>query len=202
MSDKNNIHPIFDKLISKERRQHFLNQKSGVFWLTGLSGSGKSTIASQVETALFNQGYFTKVIDGDNIRTGISNNLGFSIEDRQENIRRVAEIAKLFIDTGIIVLCSFISPTRSIRSLAQEVIGPSFFHEIYIESTIDVCESRDVKGLYQKARSGLIKGFTGIDSPYEAPVSPDLTLNSTRLSIPESTEILKAYIVKHVILNS
>jgi len=167
-----NIHPIFDQLVGRDERERFLNQKAGVFWLTGLSGSGKSTIAKGVERQLFNQGYFPQVIDGDNIRTGVCNNLGFTIEDRQENIRRIAEVAKLYHNSGVIALCSFISPTIAIRTMAKDIIGEDHFHEIHVDTSLDVCENRDVKGLYVKARAGEIKGFTGIDSPYEAPISP------------------------------
>ncbi len=183
-----NIHPIFDRLIQRADREQFLEQKSKVVWLTGLSGSGKSTIAQRVERELFNQGRFAQVLDGDNIRSGINNNLGFSLEDRKENIRRIAEVAKLYLNSGIITLCSFISPTREIRDFARQIIGPDDFIEIYINAPLEVCESRDVKGLYKKARAGEIKGFTGIDSPYEAPLSPALELRTDLLSLDEASE--------------
>jgi len=179
------IHPIFDRLLQREDRERRLQQRSKVLWLTGLSGSGKSTIAQHLERRLHNEGFFAQVLDGDNIRAGINNNLGFSIEDRQENIRRIAEIARLYLESGIITMNSFISPTREIRAFARDIIGAADFIEIYINAPLEVCEARDVKGLYQKARSGEIKGFTGIDSPYEAP-----EIRTDQLSIEEAVEQL------------
>ena len=173
-----NLHPIHDRLLSREEREAFLHQRSKVVWLTGLSGSGKSTIAIQLERRLFENGYFAQVLDGDNIRTGINNNLGFSLDDRQENIRRIAEVAKLYCHSGIITICTFISPTREIREFAKNIIGPEDFIEVFISAPLEICEQRDVKGLYQKARRGEIKNFTGIDSPYEPPENPDLVLDT------------------------
>lgn len=184
------IHPIFDRLLQREDRERRLQQRSKVLWLTGLSGSGKSTIAQHLERRLHNEGFFAQVLDGDNIRAGINNNLGFSIEDRQENIRRIAEIARLYLESGIITLNSFISPTREIRAFARDIIGAEDFIEIYINAPLEVCEARDVKGLYQKARSGEIKGFTGIDSPYEAPENPAIEIRTDQLSIEEAVEQL------------
>ena len=163
----NNIHPIFDKLLTRNDKEKYLNQKAKVFWFTGLSGSGKSTIAQGLEKLLFDKGFFNQVLDGDNTRTGINKNLGFSLEDRQENIRRIAEISRLFLDAGIICVNSFVSPTHEIRNLAKQIIGKEDFIEIYVNTPLHICEKRDVKGLYAKARSGQIKGFTGIDSPFE-----------------------------------
>ncbi len=183
-----NIHPIFDRLLQRSDREALLQQNSKVLWLTGLSGSGKSTIAQLLERKLFNQGFFAQVLDGDNIRSGINNNLGFSIEDRRENIRRIAEIARLFLNSGIITINSFISPTIAIRDFAKTIIGEGDFIEIYINAPLEVCEQRDVKGLYKKARKGEIKGFTGIDSPYEAPENPALEIKSNELSAEESVE--------------
>jgi len=188
------IHPIYDRLVSRTERQAFFNQKASVYWLTGLSGSGKSTVAQGAERRLFDQGYFVQVIDGDNVRSGLCNNLTFSIEDRAENIRRVAELSKLYIQSGIIVLCSFISPTRAIRSQAQTIIGDEDFHEIYIDTPLALCEERDVKGLYKKARQGLIKGFTGIDSPYEPPINPSRTIYTKDQSIDESVNQLTEFV--------
>lgn len=168
----NNIHPIFDHILSREEKETFLGQRAKVLWFTGLSGSGKSTLANAVERELFAQGRLTKLLDGDNIRSGINANLGFSEADRTENIRRIAEVAKLFMQGGIITLCSFVSPTLAIRELARQIIGPEDFLEIYVNAPLEVCEQRDVKGLYQKARAGEIKNFTGIDAPFEAPVHP------------------------------
>lgn len=183
-----NIHPIFDRLVGREEREQRLEQRAQVFWLTGLSGSGKSTIAQGVERRLFEAGFFPQVLDGDNIRTGINNNLGFSLEDRQENIRRIAEVAKLYVHSGVIVLSSFISPTRAIRQEAANIIGETDFKEVFIDTPLEVCEARDVKGLYAKARRGEIKGFTGIDSPYEAPVDPFLRIPTADLSVEQAVE--------------
>ena len=193
-----NIHPIFDQLVSRIAREKFLNQHSHVFWFTGLSGSGKSTIAKGVEAALFEKGYFAQVIDGDNIRTGLCNNLSFSLADRQENIRRIAELSKLYTSSGIISLCSFISPTLEIRAMAKEIVGGVDFSEIYVNTSIDVCEQRDVKGLYQKARNGEIKGFTGIDSPYEAPIKAALEIRTDEQSIEESVAEVLDFIIQKV----
>lgn len=193
-----NIHPIFDQLVSREERSRFLNQQSGVYWLTGLSGSGKSTIAKGVERKLFNEGYFAQVIDGDNIRTGICNNLSFTMEDREENIRRISEVAKLYLNSGVITLCSFISPTIAIRDMARQIIGAEDFYEVYVDTSLSVCENRDVKGLYAKARAGEIKGFTGIDSPYEAPISPQLAIKTDQQTIEESVSEVSEYIISQV----
>ncbi len=189
-----NIHPIFDQLIQRADRERFLNQHSKVLWLTGLSGSGKSTIAKHLERRLFEAGFFAQVLDGDNIRSGISKNLGFSEEDRRENIRRIAEVGKLYLHSGVICINSFISPTRAIRQMAREIIGPEDFIEVYINAPLEVCEARDVKGLYAKARAGEIKGFTGIDQPYEAPESPELEIRTDELEIEASVHRIMAYI--------
>ncbi len=183
-----NIHPIFDRLLQRNDREQRLQQRSKVLWLTGLSGSGKSTIAQHLERKLFDEGFFAQVLDGDNIRKGINKNLGFSIEDRRENIRRIAEIAHLYLNSGIITINSFISPTKAIRDFAKSIVGENDFVEIYINAPLEICEQRDVKGLYQKARRGEIKGFTGIDSPYEAPENPALEIKSNELSVEESVE--------------
>ncbi|MCI5082408.1 MAG: adenylyl-sulfate kinase [Saprospiraceae bacterium] len=189
------IHPIFDRLIQRSDREQLLQQHSKVIWLTGLSGSGKSTIAQHLERRLFNDGYFAQVLDGDNIRSGINSNLGFSVEDRQENIRRIAEIAKLYVQSGIISINSFISPTTQIRQLASDIIGKEDYVEIFINAPLEVCEERDVKGLYQKARKGIIKGFTGIDSPYEAPENPFLEIRTDQISIEKAVEQIYTSIV-------
>lgn len=186
----NNIHPIFDRLLTRNDREKSLNQRAKVLWFTGLSGSGKSTIAQYLERELHNKGYIAQVLDGDNIRSGINNNLGFSIEDRQENIRRISEIAKLYLNSGIITICSFISPTRDIRKMASEIVGQVDFLEIFVNTPLELCEERDVKGLYKKARAGEIKGFTGIDSPYEIPTKPFLNLKTAEMTIEESTTVV------------
>lgn len=188
MSNINNIHPIFDRLLSKEDREVRLGQKAKVLWLTGLSGSGKSTIAQDLERQLHNQGFIAQVLDGDNIRVGINKNLGFSIEDRTENIRRIAEVAKLYLNSGIITICSFISPTIKIRNFACSIIGEDHFIEVFINTPLEICEERDVKGLYKKARAGEIKGFTGIDSPYEAPKNADLEILTADLTVEQSSK--------------
>lgn len=188
------IHPIFDQLISREEREGRLRQHSKVLWLTGLSGSGKSTIAKFLERRLFAEQFFPQVLDGDNIRSGINNNLGFQPEDRVENIRRIAEIAKLYLQSGIICINSFISPTAAMRHMAREIIGPDDFIEIYINAPLEVCEKRDVKGLYQKARRGEIKGFTGIDAPYEAPVEPAVEIRTDETSVEEAAQHILDYL--------
>ncbi len=182
----NNIHPIFDKLLTRTDKEQYLNQNAKVLWFTGLSGSGKSTIAQGLEKLLFDKGFFNQVLDGDNTRTGINKNLGFSLEDRKENIRRIAEISRLFLDAGIICINSFVSPTHDIRDHAKQIIGEKDFIEIYVNTPLHICEQRDVKGLYAKARAGEIKGFTGIDSPFEAPQNPDLELLTENQTIEES----------------
>jgi len=177
-----NIFPIFDSLLSLEDKEKLLSQKPIVVWLVGLSGSGKSTLARGLENALYQKGYLTQLLDGDNLRSGINNNLTFTDEDRIENIRRAAEVSKLFANCGIITICSLISPTKQVRSMAREIIGDQYF-EVFINCPIEVCESRDVKGLYKKARSGEIKNFTGIDSPFETPEHPDLEIRTDVNSI-------------------
>ncbi len=189
MANQENIHPGFDKLVSRTGREEFLNQRSKVVWMTGLSGSGKTTIAAGLERKLFENGFFAQVLDGDNIRSGINNNLGFSLEDRLENIRRIAEVAKLYLNSGVITICTFISPTIEIRKYAEDTIGSDDFLEIFVDTPLEVCEKRDVKGLYQKARKGEIKDFTGITSPYEPPVRPALTLFSNNEPVHVSVQI-------------
>ncbi len=190
MPYQQHIHPIFDRLLSRTEREERLGQRARVFWLTGLSGSGKSTIAQGLERRLFEAGYFPQVLDGDNIRSGINSNLGFSLEDRRENIRRIAEVAKLYVESGVIVLSSFISPTREIRALARDIIGSEDYLEVYVNTPLEVCEARDVKGLYAKARNGEIKGFTGIDSPYEAPLTPAVEVRTEDMSVEEAVEFV------------
>jgi adenylylsulfate kinase len=193
--DSNNIFPVFNSILSKEDKEKRLNQKAKVIWLTGLSGSGKTTIALELEKKLFKMGYFIQVLDGDNIRTGISNNLSFSDDDRLENIRRIAEVSKLFIDCGIITINCFVSPTNSIRNKAKEIIGDENFIGVYINADLETCEKRDVKGLYKKARKGEIKKFTGISAPFEAPENPELEINTSKISIEESVEYILKYIL-------
>ena len=185
-----NIYPIFDKILTREDKEKLLNQRSIVIWITGLSGSGKTTIAQVLEMELHKRGYLTKLLDGDNVRTGINNNLSFSEEDRKENIRRIAEVSKLFMKGGVILINCFISPTKEIRDQAREIVGEKDFFEIYVNTPLEVCEERDIKGLYAKARAGLIKNFTGIDSPYEEPENPSVEIKTTECSISESVQII------------
>lgn len=190
-----NIHPIFDRLLQRADREERLKQKAKVIWLTGLSGSGKSTIAQHLERKLHNKGFFAQVIDGDNIRSGLNNNLGFTLEDRKENIRRIAEVAKLYLHSGIITLNSFVSPTHEIRAYAKEIVGEDDFIEVYINTPLEICEQRDVKGLYKKARAGVIKGFTGIDSPYEAPDNPSFEIRTHKKTVEEAVMQLYEFIL-------
>jgi len=194
----NNIHPIFDRLLQRSDREQRLGQRSKVLWLTGLSGSGKSTIAQAVERKLHNAGFLAQVLDGDNIRSGINNNLSFSPEDRQENIRRISEISKLYINTGVITINSFISPTIAIRQMAKDIIGQEDFIEVYINTPLEICEARDVKGLYKKARSGALKNFTGIDSPYEAPANPALEIKTADLTVDDSANAIYDFIMPFI----
>lgn len=188
-----NIHPIHDRIVQRSERETANGHRAGVVWLTGLSGSGKSTIAAAVEREMFTAGHFVVLLDGDNVRTGLCGDLGFSLEDRKENIRRIAETAKLFVAAGAQVLCSFVSPTREIRSMAQNIIGADDFYEVFVNTPLEICEARDVKGLYAKARAGEIKGFTGIDSPYEAPENPFLDLKTADQTVEESAgEVVRA----------
>ena len=189
-----NIHPIFDKILPRSGREAHLNQRSCALWFTGLSGSGKSTIAVALEHLLFAEGFFAQILDGDNIRSGINANLGFSPEDRYENIRRIAEVSKLYVQSGVITLNCFVSPTIEIREMARTIIGPEDFVEVFVNTPLHVCESRDVKGLYAKARRGEITQFTGIDAPYEPPVEPDVELLTENTSVGESVAEIMAYL--------
>lgn len=197
-SQSNNIYPVFDKMLARADKEELLNQKGIMIWLTGLSGSGKSTIAIALERELHKRGVLCRLLDGDNIRSGINNNLGFSEEDRKENIRRIAEVSKLFIDTGIVTLAAFISPTSEIRNLAEEIIGSDDFIEVYVSTPLAVCEARDVKGLYAKAREGKVKNFTGISSPFEAPTHADISIDTSKLSLEESVNELLNLILPRI----
>jgi adenylylsulfate kinase len=187
-----NIHPIFDQVLERASKEALLQQKGIVLWFVGLSGSGKSTLAKALERELHQAGRLTMLLDGDNLRTGINNNLGFSEADRKENIRRAAEVAKLFASNGIVTICSLISPTEEIRHMAKEIVGSDYF-EVFIHCPLEVCEQRDVKGLYQKARKGEIKNFTGIDSPFEHPLHPAIEVRTDLNSLEECKDsILRA----------
>ena len=186
--------------VNRELRNQQNRHKSIILWFTGLSGSGKSTIAHAVEEQLFKQGFRTFVLDGDNVRHGLSSNLGFSEEDRKENIRRVGETAKLMLEAGIITLTAFISPYRQDRERVKIMMPPGDFIEIYYKATLETCERRDVKGYYKKARAGIIKNYTGIDSPYEIPDNPELTLNTDNQTLEESVQAVLALLKQKVIL--
>ena len=196
----NNIYPIFDRMQTRADKEQLLGQRGIMIWFTGLSGSGKSTIAIALERELSSRGLLCRILDGDNIRSGINNNLGFSADDRRENIRRIAEVGKLFVDTGIITLAAFISPDNEMRRMASDIIGADSFLEVYVSTPLEECERRDVKGLYAKARRGEIKNFTGISAPFEAPTSPALDLDTSKLSLQESVERLLEMILPKVSL--
>lgn len=184
------IYPVFDRIVSRKEKEQRFHQKSKVIWFTGLSGSGKTTLATALERDLFNKGFATQILDGDNIRTGINNNLGFSPADRVENIRRIAEISKLLIHSGIICICAFVSPTEETRKIVRDIVGTEDFLEIFVSTPIEVCETRDVKGLYQKARAGEIKEFTGISAPFEIPQHAILSIDTSNKSVDECIAIL------------
>ena len=196
--ENNNIYPIFDRMMTRGDKEALLGQHSLMIWFTGLSGSGKSTIAIALERELHQRGLLCRILDGDNIRSGINNNLGFSEADRVENIRRIAEVSKLFVDTGIITIAAFISPSNDIREMAADIIGRDDFVEVYVSTPIEECERRDVKGLYAKARRGEIKNFTGISAPFEAPEHPALTLDTSVLTLEESVHKLLELILPRI----
>lgn len=187
MADSNNI-VWHQTTITKADRQEKSHHKSAMIWFTGLSGAGKSTLANRVEKALFELGIRTYLLDGDNIRSGLNSDLGFTESDRTENIRRIGEVAKLFVDSNAVVLTAFISPFQSDRDLARSRVLPGEFFEVYVKCPLEVCESRDPKGLYKKARAGKVKNFTGIDSPYEPPETPELVLDTSAETLDACTE--------------
>ena len=195
-----NIYPIFDRMMSRDDKEQLLRQRGMMLWFTGLSGSGKSTVAIALERELHSRGLLCRILDGDNIRSGINNNLGFSAEDRVENIRRIAEVGRLFVDTGIITIAAFISPNNQLREMAAEIIGKDDFVEVSVSTPLEECEKRDVKGLYAKARRGEIKNFTGISAPFEAPEHPDITLDTSKLPVEESVKILLDYVLPKAVL--
>ena len=192
------IYPIFDRMLQRNDREKLLGQKGIMLWFTGLSGSGKSTLAIALERELYNSGILCRILDGDNIRTGINNNLGFTETDRVENIRRIAEVAKLFVDCGVVTIAAFISPTEQIRQMAADIIGKDDFLEVYVNTPLEICEERDVKGLYKKARQGEIKNFTGISAPFEAPLNPAITIDTSACSLEESVNLLKKIIIPQI----
>lgn len=187
--EANNIHPEFDRQISRESKQKLLGQKGLVVWLYGISGSGKSTIANAAEKVLHKQGRMTTILDGDNLRTGVNKNLGFSDDDRRENIRRAAHVARIFSNQGIITFVSVITPRHELRDLARDTIGDDYF-EVFVNASYELCEERDVKGLYAKAALGEIENFTGKDSAFEEPAAPDLVIDTEGQSVEDSVFIL------------
>lgn len=188
----------FNDFIRRSRRRFLVKQSPKVIWLTGLSGAGKTTLSEVIQSELRKRGYFTKIFDGDIVRTGLCKDLSYSMEDRMENIRRIAELTKIFLDSGIIVICSFISPTKAMRDLAKSIIGDDRFIEVYVNAPLDVCEKRDVKGLYAKARQGLIKNFTGIDSAFEPPLKPDIEVRTDFWSIDKTARYMLRRIIPKI----
>ncbi len=181
-----NLHPTFDRMLPREAKEALLGQRGLVVWLHGLSGSGKSTLAHLLERKLHEEKIFTKLLDGDNVRTGLNHNLGFSDEDRKENIRRVAEVAKLFSDAGVVTIASFITPRNDLRAIAREILGGDDLLEVYVKASFETCAERDVKGLYAKAKAGEVKQFTGKDSAFEEPDHADLVLDTEAETEAES----------------
>jgi len=195
MARSNHVYPDFKEILGRTEKEKLLGQHAYVIWLTGLSGAGKTTLARHFELELSKRGYLTQVLDGDNMRTGLNNNLGFSPTDRLENIRRIAEVSKLFVNCGIICINSFISPTKEIRDMARNIIGDNDFIEVYVNASLATCEKRDTKGLYKLAREGKIKNFTGIDAPFEPPEKPNIEIVTGRLSVADSVRVGLDYIL-------
>mgnify|MGYP000034053665 CR=1 FL=1 len=196
-----NIFPIQTK-VSREQRAQLLNQRPLLIWFTGLSGSGKSTLAVQLEAVLHAKGYKTYLLDGDNIRAGINKDLSFTDADRIENIRRIGEVANLMLDAGVVVLSAFISPFQADREQVKAIVGSGKYFEVFVDTPLEVCEQRDVKGLYKKARAGEIKNFTGIDSAYEIPVQPDIIIQTHILSVNDSLDLLFSAVEKKIALHT
>jgi adenylylsulfate kinase len=193
-----NIFPVIDRNSKREDKELRLNQKARVIWFTGLSGAGKTTLAKHLEERLFDSNFLVQILDGDIIRSGINSNLSFTEEDRKENIRRIAEVSKLFLNCGVVVITSFICPTDEMRHMAKEIIGHEDFIEVFINAPLKVCEQRDVKGLYAKARKGEIKDFTGISSPFEVPADADLEIRTDQLSVEESVEKIVQFVLPKI----
>lgn len=196
--NSNHIYTTFDKIKDRNAKEIYLKQRGKVIWFTGLSGSGKTTLASMLEKQLFEFNYFCQILDGDNVRSGINKNLRFTEEDRLENIRRIAEVSKLFMNCGIILICAFISPTNEMRNLAKEIIGENDFLEVFVNTPLEVCEQRDPKGLYKKARAGEIKNFTGISSPFEVPENPFIEVDNTKPDMDETVKELLRKILPEI----
>lgn len=195
-----NIYPIFERVQSRTDKERQLQQRSVVLWFTGLSGSGKSTLALALEQRLSAEGFLCHILDGDNVRAGINRDLGFSDAERRENIRRIAEVCRMFVDAGIITLASFLSPSEELRTMARGIIGKDDFVEIYLSTPIEECERRDVKGLYRKARCGVITDFTGVDSPFEPPHAPQLIINTEERDVEECVDDVMQYIRPRITL--
>ena len=195
----NNIYPIKTK-VSRAQRELLLEQRATLIWFTGLSGSGKSTLAVQLEAQLHTKGFKTYLLDGDNIRSGLNKDLSFSDEDRVENIRRIAEVSSLMLDAGTIVLSAFISPFRADREHVKQIVGADSYIEVFVDTPLEICEQRDVKGLYKKARAGEVKNFTGIDSPYERPENPDVIIPTHRMSVDDSLNLLLDFVSPRITL--
>lgn len=189
------IYPV--EILCRLQKETLLKQKARVIWLMGLSGAGKSTLAAHLEKSLHHKGFLTQSLDGDNLRGGLNNNLGFSEQDRLENIRRVAEVAKLFVNCGIVVIASFICPTQATQTMVRQILGEDFI-EIFVDCPLEVCEERDVKGLYAKARAGILKNFTGIDSPFEIPQNPDLTIKTHLSSLEQCVETIQEFVLPKI----
>jgi len=187
--------------ITKEDRRNLNQHGSAILWFTGLPSSGKSTLANEVEKRLITHAIRTYILDGDNVRMGLNKGLGFSEEDRAENIRRIGEVSKLYVDAGVIVLSAFVSPYRRDRDAIREKVENGEFIEIFIKCPVEVCEQRDVKGLYKKAREGVIKGFTGIDDPYEEPLNPEIVIDTDKISLEEGTDIIINYLNEKNLVN-
>jgi adenylylsulfate kinase len=193
----NNIYPIKTKVSTIEREQ-LLNQKPKLIWFTGLSGSGKSTLAVQLEAQLHSLGYKTYLLDGDNIRAGLNKDLTFTDEARVENIRRIGEVAKLMMDAGLVVLSAFISPFEADRKQVKSIVGPENYIEVFVDTPLEICEQRDVKGLYKRARAGEVKNFTGINSPYEEPKNSDIVIKTDEVSVEQAMEVLMGVVVPKI----
>ncbi len=202
IAGKRNNSPVFDEVTLRKSKEKFLKQKARVIWMSGLSGAGKTTLAIGLEKELFNRGYLAQVIDGDNIRHGLNKNLTFTDDDRKENLRRIAEVSKLFVNCGVITINSFISPTIETRQMAREIIGEDDFIEVFINSPLEICEMRDVKGLYKQARDGRLKNFTGIDSLYESPLYPDIEIHTDQFSVEECVKQLLDFVLPRIAFNN
>lgn len=198
MQDDTNIFPVFEHLTTREEKENILKQRALAVWMYGLSGAGKTTVAIELERKLFQQGFICQLLDADNVRTTINRDLGFSIKDREENIRRIAELNKLFIHSGMIIINCFISPTKAIRTMAKEIIGKDDFVEVFFNAPFEICQQRDPKGLYKKANSGSVQNFTGISSPFEIPDNPDLELRTDELSVEESVSKVYDFILPKI----